>query len=96
MFNKLLFFYLDTLRKLRRLQRNKKKKWNSDPSRRESKKHVSEMEEEELRNARQIWRERKRRQREKKKFETEHRHITIAVEEFAKIGFQPVSDSDSS
>lgn len=54
------------------------------------------MEEEELINARQIWRERKRRQREKKKFETEHRHLTIAVEEFAKIGFQPVSDSDSS
>lgn len=54
------------------------------------------MEEEELRNARQIWRERKRRQREKKKFENEHKHVTIAVAEFAKIGFQPVSDSDSS
>lgn len=91
-----MYFSLDTLGTLRKLQRNKKKKWNSDPSRRESKKHVSEMEEEELRNARLIWRERKRRQREKKKFENVHRHMTIAVKEFAKIGLQPVSDSDSS
>lgn len=54
------------------------------------------MEEEELINARQIWRERKRKQREKKKYKTKHGNITIAVKEFAKIGFQPVSDSDSS
>lgn len=74
----------------------RRKKRNADPALRETKKHVSEMEEEERRNARIIWRERKRRYRERKKFENENRHISIAVEEFAKIGFHPVSDSESS
>lgn len=53
------------------------------------------MAEGELITVRQIWRERKRRYRERKKIEDEHRHIAVAVREFAKIGFHPTSDSDS-